>query len=126
LVKSLNTGLSQEKFDQLVSLLQQSNLLAQTSTSSGSVSNHVSVSLVLTAGRSPTQSSAGNHSIFSFFLLNHPIFGFWLIGYGAIDHRCSSLQYFSSFYSIKIVRVSLANGTSVIVNYAGNVHFFLH
>jgi len=60
------------------------------------------------------------------FYLNHPIFGFWLIGYGAIDHRSSSLQYFSSFYSIKIVRVSLANGTSVIVNYAGNVHFFLH
>lgn len=79
---------------------------------------------MLTSDQSHTHSSAGNHSAVSFFYLHHPIFGFWLIDYGAIDHRCSSLQYFSSFYSIKFVRVSLANGTSIIVNYAGNVHFF--
>jgi len=81
-------------------------LFAQTSsTSSGPVSNHVSVLSVLTSCQSPTQSSAGNHSVVSFFLSTSS--NFRLIDYGAIDHRCSCLQYFSSFYSIKIVRVSL-------------------
>jgi hypothetical protein len=119
------TTISQDKYDQLVALLQQVSLLPSVSTNPSVPStNHVSTSL--TQPPTSTDSPSGIACPLSCSLISHS--NFWLLDSGATDHVCSSLHWFTSFYRIKPVHISLPNGTSVLVNFAGNITFspFLH
>jgi hypothetical protein len=44
----------------------------------------------------------------------------------ANEHICSSLQYFTSYHSIKPVQVHLPNKTTVTIHHAGTVVFSPH
>jgi len=107
--------LNQEQLSQLVSLLQQSNLLSSTSSSSNSSSLQV-----------VSDTSPSINTILGIYYVSthlHSPSKYWIIDSGANDQICSSLQFFSSFYKIKPIRVSLPNGQFVIVEYVGNVQF---
>jgi hypothetical protein len=100
-------------------LLQQVNLLPAASTPTPSASaNHVHTSLASDSSF-PTQS--GISSIFTCFIAsnNHD----WFIDSGANEHVVSSTDWFTSFHKIKPKPVNLPNGTSVLVEYAGTIHF---
>jgi len=117
-----STGVSQEKIDQLVSLLQPANLFPSGSTPpSGPATNHISVSLQISS--SYTTSSSSSAGIFNINTYSPPSTSFWLIDLGANEHICSTLSHLSSFYQIKPVYVTLPNCSSVIVNHAGNIPF---
>ena len=113
-----STGLSQEKMDRLVSLLQQANLFPSALVpTSGPTTNHmISVSPQISSSYTATSPSAGN-------LTPHPCSLDWLLDSGANDHICGNLASFTSFYQIKPAHVNLPNGTSILVNHAGNVSF---
>jgi hypothetical protein len=118
----LGSGISQEKYDQLVNLLQKTSLIPSASPNIGSSSNHIHTSSVTDSGLLfQTPSLPYIHSIVSCSIQVDS--KFWLIDSGANDHICSSLDWFSSYYKIKPVHVNLPNGNSVVVNYAGNIHF---
>jgi hypothetical protein len=117
-----SSGISQEKYDQLVNLLQQVNLIPSASPTIGSSSNHIHTSPIVESGlHFHTSSLSSVHSIVSCSIQTDS--KFWLIDSGANDHICSSLEWFSSYYKIKPIHVNLPNGNSVVVNYAGNIHF---
>jgi len=114
-----NFSLTQEKFDHLVSLLQQANLLSSTSPPSRPISNHINTTSL---GHSPgATSQTGIYSVISCSLQTNS--EYWLLGSGANDHICCSLSSFSSFYKIKPVNVNLPNSTSVLAHHAGNIQF---
>jgi hypothetical protein len=106
---SSSTGITQEQYTHLVSLLQQSNLTASATPAS---SNHVT---------SNPSTSAGINTISSYSL--HVINPIWLIDSGANEHICSSLQFFSDIHDIPPMNVNLPNGQTVSVNKVGSVHF---
>jgi hypothetical protein len=117
-----SSGISQEKYDQLVNLLQQVNLIPSASPTIGSSSNHIHTSPTTDSGlHFHTSSLSSVHSIVSCSIQTDS--KFWLIDSGANDHICSSLDWFSSYYKIKPIHVNLPNGNFVVVNYAGNIHF---
>jgi hypothetical protein len=122
---SSSTGISQEKYDQLVTLLQQVNLIPSSTSGLGSSSNHIHTTPTVESGHiSPSTHLSLVHSVVSCSIQSNS--QFWLIDSGANDHICSSLDWFSSYYRIKPIHVNLPNGNSVIVKYAGNVHFSSH
>jgi len=96
-----------------VSLLQQSNLNA-------SASPHVSSNHVTSQ---PTSSSGINTISSNSLHVSNPI---WLIDFGANEHICSSIHFFSSIYDITPMHVNLPNGQTVSVNKAGTVQFSPH
>jgi len=111
-------SISQDRYEHLVSLLRQATLLPSTVSPSVSTSNQLTTSPCIP--HAPIQS--GIQSVFScLFHANYlPV---WIIDSGANDHVCFSKSHFTSFYKIKHVLVSLLNGNSVYVHYAGNVSF---
>jgi len=111
-----NTGLSQEQFTQLVSLLQQSSLVPSSSPSLGPSSNTITAAPLVSSTISATETSPTGISFPSH--LTH-----WLIDSGANEHICCDHHCFSSFYKIKPVQVSLPNGNLVVVSYAGTISF---
>jgi hypothetical protein len=118
-------SISQEKYDQLVTLLQQANLIPSASSNLGSSSNHIHTTPTAEPGLKPHYSHLSSiHSIVSCSIQSNS--QFWLIDSGANDHICSSLDWFSSYYKIKPIHVNLPNGNSLVVSYAGNVHFSPH
>jgi hypothetical protein len=114
-----NTGLSQDQYDQLVTLLQQANLFASTQQPPlNSASNNVSASNVINDGPSPHDpSTSGN--CFSFNSVSKP--SYWILDSGANEHICSSSHWFKSMHSIAPISVSLPNGASILVHNAGTV-----
>jgi hypothetical protein len=118
-------SISQDRYEHLVSLLQQATLLpaavAPSVPPSASTSNQItsSQSIPLATYQS------GIHSAFScsLHMNSMPV---WIIDSGANDHICFSKTHFTSFYKIKPVLVTLPNGTSLYVHYAGTVHFTPH
>ncbi|PNX73342.1 peptide transporter PTR2, partial [Trifolium pratense] len=113
---TVNNSISQEQFHQLVVLLQQVNLPPSASTSNPSSSVN---QLSMAHGPSPNEPSSG---IVSSLICSLNITStFWLLDSVASEHICSSLQWFNSFYKIKPMHIKLPNGSSVIVQHAGNV-----
>lgn len=117
---SSNFSLTQEKYNHLVSLLQQANLLSSASPTSRPVSNHINNSSSL-GHSSGDASQTGIYGIISCSLQTN--FEYWLLDSGANGHICSSLSSFTSFYKIKPINVNLPNGTSVLVHHTGNISF---
>jgi hypothetical protein len=114
-----NTGLSQDQYDQLVTLLQQANLFASTQQPPlNSASNNVSASNVINDGPSPHDpSTSGN--CFYFNSVSKP--SYWILDSGANEHICSSSHWFKSMHSIAPISVSLPNGASILVHNACTV-----
>lgn len=110
-------GLAQDKIDQLVLQLQQTNLASSvTNPPPGLTTNHISVSPQITSGYTASSSSAG---IFSVNSCSLPSSSYWLLDSGANEHICSHLSHFSSLYYIKPVSFTLPNNTVVVINQAG-------
>ena len=109
------TGLTQDQYTHLVSLLQQSSLLPLASSNPSATTNHV------ISTPSSMTTSAGINTIFTNSL--HVKSPHWLIDSGANEHICSSMHFLHSFYKIKHILVNLPNGTSVLVHYVGTVSF---
>jgi len=104
-----------QQLSQLVSLLQQSNLLSSASSPNTSTSSQA-----LTENPTTINTISGIYFVSSSLPSLSDV---WIIDYGANDHVCCSMHYFSSFSKIKPTRVSLPKGHLVIVEYAGNVTF---
>jgi len=114
------TSLTQDQYAHLVSLLQQSSFIPPSSNTTSATTNHV----ISAPASSSTNASAGINNIFSCSL--HVKSPHWLIDSGANEHICSSISLLHSFYKIKPLQVTLPNGTSVLVHYAGTVFFPHH
>jgi len=113
-------SLSPEKYDHLVSLLQQENLLSLASSPTRHVYNHIRTSSSL--GHSPIDASQrGIHRVISCFI--HDSYDYWLIDSGSNDYICSSLISLTSFYKIKHINVNISNCSYVLVHHASNVNF---
>lgn len=120
---SSTSGLSQEQYAQLVSLLQQASLVPPASTPSNLTTNHIQASpLISTSIIANASETAGIPLPYSF--PQRP--SYLLLDSGANENICFNLSHFTSFYKIKPVCVGLPNCTSVIVHYAGNVAFTSH
>ena len=113
------TGLTQEQYVHLVSLLHQSSLVPSTSISNPASTNHISSSFP-----SSIDFTSGINTVLSCSL--HVQANHWLIDYVANEHICPSLHLFHSYYKIKPINVNLPNGSSVIVHYVGTVMFSPH
>jgi len=87
-----SAGFSQEQLAQLMSMLQQSNLVVSATPPSQATSNHIA-STSITA---PDTSAGISASVSS--LTSKP--SFWLIDVGGNEHICCDITYFSSFYRI--------------------------
>jgi len=109
--------ISQEKYDQLVSLLQQVNLLPAASSPS-------SANLIHAPSSSNYFTPSGIPSIFSCSLQSKS--DLWLLDYGANEHIVSSLHWFTSYHKISPKPVNLPNGSYVLVDIAGTIHFTPH
>jgi hypothetical protein len=108
-----STNISQEKYDKLLSLLQQVNLLPAAPPSSA---NHIH-----TPSPSTFFNTSGISSIFSCSLQSKS--DLWLLDSGANEHIVSSLHWFTSYHKITPKPVNLPNGSSVLVDIAGTIHF---
>jgi hypothetical protein len=115
---SANIGISQEQYTQLVSLLQQSNVLSSTGPSTKHI--HTTPPSPNTSGCIFPNLSPLHNTVSCSIYSNSSN---WLLDSGASDHVCSSLHWFSSFHSIKPLHVNLPNGHTVIVTHAGTVFF---
>jgi len=113
---SSTIGISQEQYAQLVSLLQQASLVAPASTCSGPASNIITVSPPVASSISANEVSSSGIPFVS-----PPTT--WIIDSGANEHISCTMSYFSAFYRIKPVKVTLPNGTSLIVSFAGTISF---
>jgi len=111
------TGLTQDQYAHLVTLLQQSSFTPPTSNTTSATTNRV----ISAHASSSTNAFAGINTIFSCSL--HVKSPHWLIDSGANEHICSSIALLHSFYKIKLVHVTLPNGQSILVHYAGTVFF---
>ena len=113
------TGLTQEQYVHLVSLLQQSSLVPSATTS-----NPASTNRIATSFPSSIDFTSGINSFFSCSL--HVPYDHWLIDSGDNEHICSSLHLFHSYYKIKPINVNFPNGSFVLVQHAGTVIFSPH
>jgi len=100
-----------------MSLLQQANLLSSTCPLTGPVSNDINTSI------SPATDSHQTciFSVVSCAIDSAP--NHWILDSGDNGHICSSVSTFTSFYKIKPINVTLANGSSILVHHVGNVSF---
>jgi len=113
---SSTTGISQEQYAQLVSLLQQASLVAPASTSSGPASNNITISPLVASNISANEVSSSGIPFVSSPTTS-------IIDSGANEHISCTMSYFSAFYRIKPVKVTLPNGTSLIVSFVATVSF---
>jgi len=117
---SPSSSISQEKYVQLLSLLQQVNLLYSASAASPpSSSNHVHTSPA--SSSIFTIHSGISSSIFSCSISSKS--DIRLLDFGANEHIVSSLHWFTSFHRIPTKLVNLPNCSSILVKYAGTIHF---
>lgn len=91
--------ISQDKYDQLVSLLQQDNLIPSTTNCIISSSNQVTPFARIHIRHSPSELGPSNTCIFntcvfSYSESNNISPKYWLTDSGANDHICSSLNFF--------------------------------
>ena len=120
-----SSGLSQDKMEQLVALLQQTNLLPPaTSSSTHPATNHISASpQVSSSCVVPVSSPSTSTCIITASTCSSLSGSFWLIDSGANEHICCNFTLFSLYHSIPPVHVTLPNGSTVIVTHAGNINF---
>jgi hypothetical protein len=113
---TVNNSITQDQFYQLMALLQQVHLPASATPSSSNV-NQIS----LAHGLSPNEPSTCMISSLICSVKSHS--SAWILDSGASDHICSSIHWFTSFYSIPLVHVKLPTGNSVTVHHAGSIMF---
>jgi len=106
---SSSSSISQEKYDQLVSLLQQMNLLPSSFVPSASANHVISPSLLSIS------------SIFSCSISSKS--DILLLDSGANEHIVSSTHWFTSYHKILPKPMNLPNETYVLVQYAGTIQF---
>ena len=112
-------GLSQDKMDQLVALLQQASLIPSSSLSTSSpVTNHISFPQVSSIYTTPSSSGIINATMCSSLF-----YSFWLIDSGANEHIFCNLNLVSSYHPISPVPVTLPNGSIVTVTHSGKITF---
>jgi len=101
----------QEQYNQILQLLQHSNLQASTSNTISTMPQPT-VNSVISLPAAYTSTST-------------PIIGkkstLWVIDSGATDHITHCLQNFSSFYNIPPISMSLPNGNTIVTTIAGTV-----
>lgn len=103
------SSLTQEKYDQLVFLLQQANLIPSINLDIGSSSNQLTTSTHVHICRSSDEkSTSGISSVIVCSISNRSHMR--LLDLGANDHICFSLHFFESFYKIRPIQVHLFNG----------------
>jgi len=107
--------------EQLVALLQQTNLIPSASSSSSSpATNHISVSpQVSSSYTAPSSSSPTSACIINVTTCSSLSNSYWLIDSGANEHICCNLKLFSSFHPISLVHVTLPNGSTATVTHVG-------
>ena len=94
-----NFSLTQEKYDHLVSLPQQANLLSSASPPAGLVSNHINT--FLSSHTDSPQTCI--FSVVSSYIDSAP--HYWILDSGDNDHVFSSLSSFTSFYKIMFMLI---------------------
>ena len=95
-------------------MFQQANLVVPASSSPQATSNHIAATLLISTTISAPESSSTGII---------PKSSYWLLDSGANEHISCNLSCFTSFYKIPPVYVSLPNGNSILVYYAGTVTF---
>jgi hypothetical protein len=111
-----SANIAQDKYDQLIALLQQVNLLPSASASTSTPSSSTNQISYVFPSLDP---NSGIICILSCSWQTHS--NYWLLDSGATDHVCSSMHWFTSFYRIKPIHIILPTGSSVLVEYVGNV-----
>ncbi|KAK2361432.1 putative mitochondrial protein [Trifolium repens] len=106
-------SISQEQYDQLLHLLQVSNLSQGSASAS---SNQVGSSNVL-------DHTSGLHKGKSCSSYNAYILGNWILDSGASHHICISLSWFQSYIEITPINIKLPNGNFAVAKYSGTVSF---
>lgn len=123
-VSSGVSGVSQDKMEQLVALLQQAYLIPSPSIpSSGPVTNHIAAPQVSFSYTTPSSLSPTSAGIINSTTCSSLSNSYWLIDFGANEHICCDLKLFTSYHSISPVDVTLPNGSIVTVTHAGNITF---
>jgi len=117
------SGLSQDKMEQFVALLQQANLIPSTSVSYSPVTNHIAAPQVSSSYTTPSSMTPTSVGIINSTTCSSLSDSHWLIDSGANEHICCDLQLFTSYHSISPVDVTLPNGSIVTVTHAGTIIF---
>jgi hypothetical protein len=110
---SVSPSISQDQYDKLMSLLQNSNLIQSSASAS---SNQVGSS------NCPDHSS-GTHTGIHVSSYNAYSLGNWILDSGASHHICISLNWFQSYIEINPINIKLPNGNFAIAKYSGTVSF---
>jgi hypothetical protein len=114
--RSSTPSISQEQYDQLMTLLKNSSVNhSSASTFSQQVNPSTSVNHSLTDQR-------GSVSLFSSFCCNVNQ-DTWIIDSGASDHFCGSLKWFDSYNQITPIGVRLPTGHHTFAKIAGTIKF---
>lgn len=115
-------GLTQGKYDELMCLLQQANLIPSTGHYIGSRTNHLNTSISAHIDHSSDEPhQSGIPRVITCYVSNNN--KVWLLDLGENYHICFSRSCFTSFYRIKPIKVHLSKVNSILVHYAGNVQF---
>jgi hypothetical protein len=107
--------ITQAQFDQLMQLLQASNINQSSASSSHQVNSSQSF------GHS-SNDRGGSVSISSSFCCNIAQ-GSWILDSGASDHICGSLKWFDSYNQISPITIRLPNGQISIAKISGTIKF---
>lgn len=111
---SNNSTISQVKYDHLISLVQQVNLLP-----SANSNNTVTTSSMI--HDNPSNATSSGIICTTSKILPHN--KFWILDSSVNDYVCSSLHLFVSTHDIKHLNITLPNGHFIRVKQAGNIHF---
>ncbi|CAJ2661961.1 unnamed protein product [Trifolium pratense] len=106
-------SLSQDQYDKLMTLLQNSNLASNSGSAS---SNQVGSSII-------TDHSSVIHKGIQLSSHNACVLITWIIDSGASHHICNSLSWFQSYIEINPIHIKLLNGNFAIAKYSGVVNF---
>ncbi|CAJ2647171.1 unnamed protein product [Trifolium pratense] len=111
-------SITQDQFDQLMQILQSSNI----NPSSGSTSSHQ-----VNSSQSFGPSSNGRQGSVSFSsFCCHITQGSWILDSGASDHICGSLHWFDSYNQINPISIRLPTGHISIARFSGTIKFSNH
>ena len=114
---------TQDQYHQILTLLQHS-ALEPPSASLAAASFHVSLIPRAVSHSLPSHIETSNQSIVLSCTCDPSPFGDpWIPDFGATDHICVSLAYFTSFFKTRPTHIKLPNGTMVTASYCGTITF---
>ena len=114
-----NLGLTKEQYQQLLVLLQNSQIQSA-QPSSNQISHHHSINQI-SSDRTVNASSSGIDTCSN--LDTKSVFPCWIVDSCATDHISSSLSFFNSYRSIPPIPIRLPNGSHVTATLAGTIVF---